>query len=528
MSAAVRGENARLDAPVPPEPRLRSRSIPVAGVMALASLGIHLLVNALGGYGYFRDELYYLACTRHLAAGYVDQPPLSIFLLALTRSLLGDSVFAIRLIPAICSALSVAVVCMLVRKLNGGRTAAVIAALAFIASGQLLSFHTYYSMNSLDILFWLLAAYVLVLLAELATPGRWVLLGVVSGLGLLNKTSVLWLAAGIGAAVLLTRLRVHLKARGPYLAAVTALALFSPFVLWNVAHGYPHLEFMRNAASGKYSALTRTRFVVDQCMTMSPPVVLVALLGLVWYFGSREGRRYRFLAIMFLTVFGILILNSHSKPEYIAAAYPVLLAGGGVAVERLGHRWGRGVPLAAGAVLLLSGLAVAPFAMPVLRVEAYIRYAHILRVAPSTPEKQQLAELPQFFADMQCWEELARDVSRVYLSLPEEERRTTVALVGNYGEAGALELFARKYPMPRVISSHNSYWYWGVGSTNITTFIRLGGNKDDYSNNYGDVVLSAVHICRYCMPYENNLNIFLARQRRRPIEQAWGAAKHFE
>ena len=504
------------------------RPLPTAVVMALVSLAIHLLVNALGGYGYFRDELYYLACSRHLAAGYVDQPPFSIFLLALTRLLLGDSVFAIRLVPAVTSALSVAVLCMLVQKLNGGRTAAVIASLCFIASPQILGFHTYYSMNSLDILFWLLAAYVLTLLGERATTGRWVLLGAVLGLALLNKTSALWLGAGIGAGVLLTPLRADLRTRGPYLAAATAVVLFSPYVLWNMANGFPHLEFMKNAVSGKYSELTRTRFLVGQCVNMNPLVVLMALLGLCWYFVSDAGRRHAYLAIVFLAVLGILLLNPHTKPEYMAAAYPLLLAGGGVATERLGQRWGRAIPWAVGALLVLTGMVMAPFAMPVLPVGTYIRYAHALGVAPSTPEKQQLAELPQFFADMHGWEELARDVSQAYRTLPEAEQRTTVALVGNYGEAGALELYARKYPLPRVICSHNSYWFWGVGSTHITTFIRLGGNKDDYSKNYGEIVLAGVHTCRYCMPYENNLNIFFARQRRRPIEQAWPEAKHFE
>ena len=424
-------------------------------LLALLSLCIHLLVNALGGYGYFRDELYYIACSRHLAAGYVDQPPLSILVLALSRHVLGDSVFAIRLIPAIASALSVAVLCLLVGELNGGRTAALIASLAFIASGQLLAVHSYYSMNSFDVLLWLLAAYVIVMLGERATIGRWILLGVVLGLGLLNKTSVIWLGAGVGASLLLTRLRRHLATSGPYVAAVVALFLFSPYILWNVAHGFPHLEFMRNAASGKYSSLTRSRFLVDQWMQMNPPVVLVALSGLCWYLFSNEGRRYQSLAVVFLTTFGILLLNSHSKAEYIAAAYPLLLAGGGVMVEHVGRRWSQAVPLAVGAVLVLSGLAVAPFALPLLPVETYIRYARWWGQSPSTPENQKMAELPQFFADMQCWDELARDVSNAYLSIPEAERPTTVALVGNYGEAGALELFARRYPEPRVISTHN-------------------------------------------------------------------------
>jgi len=128
---------------------------------------------------------------------------------------------------------------------------------------------------------------------------------------------------------------------------------------------------------------------------------------------------------------------------------------------------------------------------------------------------------------MQGWEELAQDVSRAYLSIPAEERSTTVALVSNYGEAGALELYARKYPLPRVICAHNSYWFWGVGDTHITTFIRLGGKKDDLSKNYGDVTLAGVHTCRYCMPYENNLNIFLARRRLRPIGEVWVDAHRF-
>jgi hypothetical protein len=261
---------------------------------------------------------------------------------------------------------------------------------------------------------------------------------------------------------------------------------------------------------------------------MNPLVVLVALLGLCWLLFSNDGRRYRFLAIVFLTVFGILFLNAHTKAEYIAAAYTLLFVGGGVMVERLGQRWGRGVPLTLGAMLVVSGVLVAPFAMPVLPVETYIRYAHMMGMSPSTPEKLQLAELPQFFADMQGWEELAQDVSKAYLSIPEEERSTTVALVGNYGEAGALEHYARMYPLPRVICPHNSYWFWGVGDTHITTFIRLGGKQDDHSKNYGDVTLAGVHTCRYCMPYENNLSIFLARQRRRPIEEAWGGAKRFQ
>jgi hypothetical protein len=496
--------------------------------MALLSLGVHLAVNAFGGYGYFRDELYYIACSKRPAAGYVDQPPLSVLILAAARLLTGDSVFGIRLVPAIASALSVTVLCLLVRRMGGGRAAMVVASLCFLASPQLQGAHTYYSMNSLDILFWLLAAHAMLRIVECPGLHSWLWLGTVLGLGLLNKTSALWLAGGIATAVLLTPLRRQLKLPGPYWASLLALLIFSPFVVWNLQHGFPHLEFMRNATSSKYSSLTRLRFLGDQFLAMNPVTFLVAVPGLAWCLLDREGRRYRALGISFLAVLGVLLANPHTKSEYIAPAYPPLFGCGAVAIGRLSRSWRRMVvPLVAG-LLVATGTLVAPLAMPILPVNDAIRYSKALGVAPSTPENKELSELPQFFADMHGWDELARDVSAAYLTIPENERRSTVAFVTNYGEAGALELYAARYPLPRVICNHNSYWYWGVGATPITTFIRLGGDRDAYSKTYTDVTLASVHRCRYAMPYEDNLGIFIARGRRVPIERRWPEAKHFE
>jgi len=496
--------------------------------LALLSLGIHVAVNLFGGYGYFRDEFYYIACSKHLAAGYVDQPPLSIFVLAAARRLLGESVFAIRLVPAIVSALSVTALCLLVRRMGGNARAMVIASLCFLASPQLLGFHTYYSMNSLDILFWLLIAHALLGVSENPTLPAWLWLGAILGLGLLNKTSVLWAAAGVATAILLTDLRRQLRHPGPYLAAILALLIFSPFVLWNLQHGFPHLEFMRNATSEKYSSLTRTRFLTDQLLAMNPITFLVSLPGLAWCLFNRDGVRHRVLGIGFLTVFAVLLANPHTKSEYVAASYPTLFGCGGIAISRLPHPWHRVVASVLGCLLVVTGAVLAPLAMPILPVPDYIRYAKAMGFAPSTPENQRLSELPQFFADMHGWEELARDVSAAYTTIPEAERRTTVALVGNYGEAGALELYAKRYPLPRVICSHNSYWFWGTGATPITTFIRLGGKRDGYLEKYGDVTQAGVHYARYAMPYEDSLGIYIVRQRRTPIEQDWPKAKHFE
>ena len=509
--------------------RVRPRHDGTIFMMAALALVVHLVVNAFGGYGYFRDELYYIACSKRLAAGYVDQPPLSIFVMAGARRIFGDSVFAIRLVPAILSGVSVALIGLLARRMRGGRAAIVLASLAFIAAPQMLGFHTYFSMNSLDITFWLLAVHALLGAAERGGLKAWLWLGLVLGLGLLNKTSVLWLGAGVASAILLTaQLRRQLKTPGPYAAAALALAIFSPFVIWNALHGWPHIEFMRNATQEKYSSLTRGRFLVDQLLAMNPFTYLVSLSGLAWCLTHEDGRRWRPVGVTFLTVFAILLANPHTKSEYIAAAYPMLFACGGVALELLGRPWRAVAVWGISALLVVSGAILAPLALPVLPVSTYLRYSRALGVAPSTPENHELADLPQFFADMHGWEELARDVSKAYVAIPEAERATTVAFVTNYGEAGALELYARRYPLPRVICNHNSYWFWGVGATPVATFIRLGGSREDYSKSYGDVTPAGVHTCAHCMPYENNLNIFIARDRRVPIDSAWVKAKHFE
>jgi dolichyl-phosphate-mannose-protein mannosyltransferase len=504
------------------------RNTGTIAALALLALAGHAAVNLSGGYGYFRDELYYIACSRHLASGYVDQPPLSIFLLAAARRLLGDSVFAIRLVPALASAACVTVLCALVRRMGGGRAALIVASLCFLASPQLLSLQTYYSMNCFDILFWLLAAHAMLLVVEQPRLRAWLWLGTILGLGLLNKTSVLWLAMGVAAAVVLGGLRAELRRPGPWLAALLALAIFSPFVFWNLRHGLPHLEFMRNATAGKYSSLTRLRFLGDQFRAMNPLTFLASVPGLGWCLFDREGRRHRVLGISFLAVLAVLLANPHTKSEYVAAAYAPLFACGAVAMNRLPKRLRRVALPATAGLLAASGALLAPLAMPVLPVESYIRYAKALGVAPSTPENKKLSDLPQFFADMQGWEELARDVSAAYLTIPEKERKTTVALVGNYGEAGALDLYTAKIELPRVISNHNSYWFWGVGPIPITTFIRLGGKREDYLKTYDSVTAAGVHHAPHAMPYEDELGIFIVRGRHTPIEKAWPELKHFE
>jgi hypothetical protein len=496
---------------------------------ALGALAFHLLVNAFGGYGIFRDEYYYIACSQRLAVGYVDHPPLAMVLLAASRAVFGVSQFGLRILPALSHALTIFLAGLIARRLGGRRTAVILTCLAVILAPQIIGHTSIFQMNAFAYLFWALAAYILVLIADRSRPGLWLLLGIVMGLGLLNKIDFFWFGAGLAAGLLLTDLRKHLATPWPYAAAGIALLIFSPYILWNVTHDFAHLEFIRNASAGKYSGLTRLDFLAGQAMNLNPVNMLLWVPGLFFLLFSRAGRRYRVLGIIYAAAFAILLANPHSKAEYLGPAYIMLFAAGGVAVERWASRGRRGWTVVSLAALsVLTSLMILPLAVPVLPVETYIKYAAALGFEPSTAERQQLSELPQFYADMFGWEGLAQDVSAVYLALPESERASTVILARNYGEAGALEYYVRKYALPRVICRHNSYWFWGYPKMSSPTVIVLRGREEDHRKSCDEVTLAAVHTCRYCMPYENNMPIYVCRGLRVSLAQIWEEEKSFQ
>ena len=496
--------------------------------LAAAALVFHLLVNAFGGYGVFRDEFYYIACSKRLAAGYVDQPPLAMFLLAASRAVFGVSQLGLRVLPAVAHALTVLFGGLIARRLGGRRTAVVLACLAVLLAPIIVGHTNIFQMNAFAELFWALAAYLLVLIVDRSRPGLWVALGVVIGLGLLNKLDFLWFGAGLAAALLLTDLRRHLATPWPYAAAGIALLFFSPYIIWNAAHGWAHLEFIRNASGGKYAGLTRLDFLAGQALLLNPVNMLIWVPGLLFLLFGREGRRYLALGVIYIAALVVLLANAHAKAEYLGPAYTMLFAAGGVAVERWASRGRRGwAPPALAALSVLSSLVILPMAAPVLPVETFIRYQTALGVKPSTPERLRLSELPQFYADMFGWEELARDVSAVYLSLPEAERASAVVYARNYGEAASLEYFSSKYPLPRVVSPHNSYWFWGYPKEGFRTVIVLRGNAEEIKRSCKEVALAAVHHCRYCMPYENDLPIYVCRGLRVSPAEIWRRDRNF-
>jgi hypothetical protein len=499
-------------------------------VFPAAKLLIHLLTAQ--GYGYFRDELYYLACTDHLAFGYVDQPPLSIFLLWLVRSLFGDSVFALRVLPAVAGAVTVWLVGLITRELGGRGFAQALAMLAAIAAPIYLALDHFYSMNALDLLFWPLAA--LTLIRVLQEPGRnrWLLLGLVLGLGLENKISILWLGFGILVGLLLTRQRRLLATPGPWLAGGVALLVFLPHLVWQVLHDLPTLEFMARATGEKMAAKSALPFLAEQIRVLNPTTLPIWLAGLVFLLTAKPVERFRPLAWIWITVFLLLVLSGSSRASYLAPAYTWLFAAGAVfwegLCERLRVPYGQLLRPALVAPVVISGVVLSPMALPVLAVEDYVAYSQALGFAPSTDERKELAELPQFYADMHGWESIVETVASVYDTLSPEEQNVATFLTGNYGEAGAIDLLGRSHGLPVAISGHNNYWLWGPRGRTGEVVIVIGGGKEGLGEVFEQVELAARTDCGYCMPYENDQPVWICRRPRAPIDELWPELKHFD
>ena len=496
--------------------------------MTGATFLLHFFINLAGAYGFFRDELYYIACSEHLAWGYVDQPPFSIFLLKLSRLILGDSLTAIRFVPALAHAGTVVITGLLVKEMNGRVYAISIACLAVFVSPIDQAMGAFYSMNALDIFLWSLSFYLLLRILTTENKKYWIALGVVLGIGLLNKISVLFLGAGIFTGFLLTN-RSWFATRWPYVAGVIAFMCFLPYIVWNLNHDMAHLEFIRNASEGKYSGRSHLDFITEQLLQQNPISLPVWLSGLLAFFIFKPLAKYKLMGWIFITAFLILLLNKTSKGEYMAPAYVSLFAAGGVFLEyQLQGRFLRWIRYGYPAFLLISFLGLMPLFMPVLPVEQYLSYAKKIGMEPNSSENRELAELPQHYADMFGWEEKARDVASVFKTLSAEDQTKCAIISSNYGRCGAIDFFGEQYGLPKSIGTHNNYWIWGPRDFSGEVLIILGGEMEDHIHDFNSVELAGVSTCKYCMPYENNVNIFICRGLKHPVKDAWAHEKHYD
>jgi Dolichyl-phosphate-mannose-protein mannosyltransferase len=491
-------------------------------VLCLAACRVLVLLYSGRNYGFFRDELYYLACSRHLDWGYVDQPPLIALIGWLVRAVLGDSMMALRLLPALAGGGEVLLAALIAREMGGKKTAQGLAALATLVAPGLLATQSFFSMNAFEPLFWMGCAFLVIRIVKAGDQRLWIWFGVLAGFGLENKHSMLIFGAGIFFGLILTPQRSVFRSPWIWIAGAIAFLIFLPNLLWNVQHHFPFLELQANIRrNGRDTALSPLAFFGEEILAMNPLTLPIWLAGLWFYFFSAAGKPFRALGWAWVFTAGVIVTLS-PRVYYLFPAFPILFAAGGVLWEGQAH-WRRYVwPIA----MIAAGIVFAPLAIPLLPPETYIRYAKALHFDQPAIETHKLGPLPQVFADQFGWEEMTATVAGVYNNLPAEVRPKTAIFGQNYGEAAAIDMFGPKYGLPPAISGHQNYFLWGPRGYTGESVIVMHGRQEELDAQFAEVrkVASVYH--PYSMPFEH-FDVFYCRGLKQPLSEMWPQLKNW-
>ncbi len=489
-------------------------------VLGLAALALHLWVN--GSYGYFRDELYFIVCGRHPAWGYTDQPPLTP-LIAVASDAAFHSLRGLRLVPALACAAAVALTAHAARLLGGGLYARWLAGLALLAGGALQTFGVLLSTDSLQALAWLAIGVCIIKAEQDDEPRWWLAAGVIAGVAFLAKYTAALYLVSLAAGLLATPERRLLARWHAWAGVLIALAIAAPNLMWQAANGWPFVAHTAVLAAEKNIPLSPGAFLLQEVLTVGPASAPVWITGVLAFAVWRRFAPWRWVAVSWVVLVAAAVLG-RGRPYYIAPAYPLLMAGGGVALEA----WLPRVAKPALAALVLAAAALtAPMFVPVLPVEDYIAYQRSSGIKPSTGEKFRLADLPQYYADMFGWPEMAETVGKAYRALPPDDRKRAVFFAWNYGDAAAIDVFGAPWGLPPAISTHENYFLWGPRGADGSVVLILGGTREGLLKMFRTVEPVGKFEHPLAMPAESGQTLWLCRDMLEPIDEVWPRLRHY-
>lgn len=472
-----------------------------------AKLLLHLITNQQ--YGFHRDELATIDDARHLAWGFVAYPPLTPFVGRIALTLFGASLTGIRFFAALAQCIAIVVTVLIARDLGGGRWAQLTAAIAALVAPVSLAASSLFQYVSFDYLWWVLIAWFVVRLIATDDARWWLAIGATIGLGVLTKYTIAFFVAGVVAAVVFTPLRSHLRTKWLWIGAALSIVIAAPNLVWQATHGFVSLEFLHDIHARDVRIGRTSGFFVEQLYVGANALTLplwVAGLAAVW----RE-RRWRALGWLAVVPFALFAL-AKGRGYYTAPLYPMLLAAGAVSLERLLPKGGR----IAIATLAALGVAIALVLLPIAPIGS-----KLWNVA-SDGNNDLREEVG--------WPELVDEVARIYATIPPAERAHTAIFCGNYGEAGAVDLYGPARGLPNAISGINSYWARGYGEPPPETLIVLGGKREELERVFASVQLAGAITNRYGVANEETTRhreIFVCRGMRARWPEIWPKIRSF-
>lgn len=433
-------------------------------LFAAAKILFHLLTN--DGYGFHRDELATIDDAKHLAWGFVAYPPVTAFFGRIALLFGGQTPSAFRFFPSVAQAIVIVLAALMARRMGGGSRAQWLAALAVAISPTSLAGSALYQYVSFDILWWVLIAFFVVRLADSDDPRWWVAIGAVIGLGVLTKYTIAFYVAGIVVGFLVTPLRKHFTSRWLWIGVAVSILIPLPHLFWQMRHEFITLDFLEHIHARDVRIGRADDFLVEQLFLAANALTIpLWAAGLGALFVSERFRRFRILGWMAVVPF-VLFVIAKGRGYYMAGVYPMLLAAGAVVFVAWASERSAPVRRTLFAVAILAivlGSAVALIVLPVTAI--------------GTPVWNFAVKQNHDLAEEVGWPELVREVARIRATLPPDE--DVGIFCGNYGEAGAVNLYGPALGLPPAISSVNSYWLRGAGKEHAPTMIVLGVDREE-------------------------------------------------
>lgn len=498
----------------------------VLALMGVAYFLFLLLPSLSPHYGFYSDELYYLACADRLAFGYVDHPPFFVWVLRLHREIFGDSLVALRALPVAAGTATALMAGAMARRMGGATFAQALATLAVMMGAGSIAIFSMFTVNCLGILLWTAASWILLELLLRRDPRLWLALGIVLGLAFLNKHTAVVPVAGVAVAVLLSPLRRDLLGRWPWLGGLAFLVLISPNLGWQIANGWPSLAFYSGVEGDRLSASPLDQLAA-QIVYNNPAAFPVWAGGLWFFFASARGRAYRPLGWLFVTAALLATIGGSRLPYRMAGVYPAGFAGGAVLLEalrkpdagalrRLWNTWT--LP----ALILAIGLASSTILLPIQRPEVLAQNP-LYDAEAGSGWRPEIGtnEIPYHLGNRTHWKAFVAKVAEVWAGLDPDERADAILLLDYFGHAGALEYYGRGLGLPPVYSRMTGYFLWGPPPGSPQTVLSVGIDEAFLRANFERVEVAAVFECRYCPPVVDDLPIHVARFPRRPLAELW-------
>ncbi len=442
-------------------------------ILAFVKLLIHFIFNT--NYGFHRDEFLYLALGEHLGWGYMEVPPL-IAVFGKLALILGGDLFIVRLFPTLIGFITVLLIGLMVKEFGGKKWAQTIACLAFILSPAFLRTNTLFQPVSFNQLCWFLSAVLIVKLIKTQNLRFWYSIGIVAGLGILTKYSIGFFYAAFLFGLLLTPNRKWLKTKYPYIAFGIALVIALPNLVWQIQHNLPIVSHMKELSQSQLQNVQVSGFMLSQFL-MHNAGLLVWFPGLIYLLFSPKIAAYRILGWIYLFIILLLLLLS-GKGYYSLGAYFMLMAAGGVAIENFLQYKPVSMKYALVSLLIILAIPMVPYGMPVLPVDKMRQYCAFMKdkfnlEGPLRWEDGKLYPLPQDYADMHGWEEIAIKVSKIYHNLTPEEQKSCLIYGGSYSHTDSINYYRLKYNLPEVYSFHGSHIMWAPDSLKFDRQIMI-------------------------------------------------------